>query len=230
MLQQAVSPEFDLTLRVGCSLAYEATGPASLILDIKPRPDGHNHVLFEALSLGDNLPYEEFTDFYGNTIPPHEPRAGGPTLCGTMRSSPCLVQARQLPRDGIPAAAAPGRAASPRAPALHAPQQVLRFRQAHQLRLGKVRQRRARMAPGPGDQQVDPRELRVPLHVRPGRHVGLGRASSAATESAAISPILRSRSTGPSTSLRAMSRATCPTSAFRIPRGTWTFTPTARCS
>jgi transglutaminase-like putative cysteine protease len=61
-----VPPEFDITLRVGCSLAYEATGPASLILDVKPRHDGYNKVLFEALSIGNNLPTEEFTDTYGN--------------------------------------------------------------------------------------------------------------------------------------------------------------------
>ncbi|HEY5228872.1 MAG TPA: hypothetical protein VIJ19_10030, partial [Opitutaceae bacterium] len=61
-----VPPEFDITLRVGCALAYYNTGTASIILDVKPRPDSHSHVLFEALSLGNNLPYEEFTDSHGN--------------------------------------------------------------------------------------------------------------------------------------------------------------------
>jgi transglutaminase-like putative cysteine protease len=66
MSPTTVPPEFDLTLRVGCSLAYEATGPASLILDIKARPDGRHQVLAEGFTLGNNLPSEEFTDSHGN--------------------------------------------------------------------------------------------------------------------------------------------------------------------
>jgi transglutaminase-like putative cysteine protease len=56
----------ELTLRVGCSLAYEATGPATLLLNVKPRPDRGHVVLSEALTLGDNLPADEFTDGHGN--------------------------------------------------------------------------------------------------------------------------------------------------------------------
>src|SRR5580704_14238540 len=63
-----VSPEFDVTLRVGCSLAYEATGPAWLLLALKPRPDRNHAVIFEALSLGNDLPAEEFTDSHGNHV------------------------------------------------------------------------------------------------------------------------------------------------------------------
>jgi transglutaminase-like putative cysteine protease len=59
-------PCFDLTLRVGCSLSYEASGPASLLLNLKPRPNRNHAVLFEALALGDNLPSDEFTDSHGN--------------------------------------------------------------------------------------------------------------------------------------------------------------------
>jgi transglutaminase-like putative cysteine protease len=59
-------PEFDVTVRVGCSLAYEVTGTATLLLNVKPRPDRHHCVLSEALTLGDNLPAEEFTDTHGN--------------------------------------------------------------------------------------------------------------------------------------------------------------------
>jgi transglutaminase-like putative cysteine protease len=59
-------PEFDVTVRVGCSLAYEATGKATVLLNAKPRPDRHHAVLSEALTLGDGLPAEEFTDTHGN--------------------------------------------------------------------------------------------------------------------------------------------------------------------
>jgi transglutaminase-like putative cysteine protease len=59
-------PEFDVTVRVGCSLAYEVTGTAMLLLNVKPRPDRHHVVLSEALTLGNNLPAEEFTDTHGN--------------------------------------------------------------------------------------------------------------------------------------------------------------------
>ena len=59
-------PPFDLTLRVGCSLSYEVSGTAALLLNLKPRPNRNHAVLFEALTLGDNLPSDEFTDSHGN--------------------------------------------------------------------------------------------------------------------------------------------------------------------
>src|SRR4030095_5175973 len=59
---------FDVTVRVGCSLVYEVTGEASLLLNLKLRPD-HNHtVVSEALALGDNLLAEEFDDSHGNRV------------------------------------------------------------------------------------------------------------------------------------------------------------------
>src|SRR6187402_729706 len=62
------SPEFDVTVRVGCSLTYEATGPAWLLLSVKPRSNRNHAVVFEALSLGNDLPAEEFTDEHGNDV------------------------------------------------------------------------------------------------------------------------------------------------------------------
>ena len=59
---------YDLTVRVGCSLAYEATGPASLLLNLRPRPDRRHAVVFEALALGNRLPAQAFTDRHGNRI------------------------------------------------------------------------------------------------------------------------------------------------------------------
>jgi hypothetical protein len=59
-------PLFDATLRIGCSLTYEATGPATLLLNLKPRPDRNHAVLFQALALGENLPFDTFTDSQGN--------------------------------------------------------------------------------------------------------------------------------------------------------------------
>ena len=58
----------DMTIRVGCALTYEATGPASLLLNVSPRPDGNHTVKFEALSLGDNLPAESIFDSHGNHL------------------------------------------------------------------------------------------------------------------------------------------------------------------
>jgi transglutaminase-like putative cysteine protease len=63
-----VPQEFDATLRVGCSLAYEATGPASLLLNVKPRVDPRHFVISEALALGNDLPSEAFTDTHGNSF------------------------------------------------------------------------------------------------------------------------------------------------------------------
>src|SRR5258708_40099863 len=60
--------KFDVTLRVGCSLAYEVTGTAWLLLHLKPRPNRNHAVVFQALTLGNNLPAEEFTDSHGNQV------------------------------------------------------------------------------------------------------------------------------------------------------------------
>jgi transglutaminase-like putative cysteine protease len=62
------SQKFDLTVRVGCSLVYEVTGSAMLLLNLKPRPNRDHAVVFESLMLGQNLPSEEFLDSHGNTV------------------------------------------------------------------------------------------------------------------------------------------------------------------
>ena len=66
----AVEPpsRYDLTLRVGCSLTYGASGPASVVLNLQPRPDRNHAVVFETLSLGNDLPAESFEDTHGNRI------------------------------------------------------------------------------------------------------------------------------------------------------------------
>ena len=62
------NPKYDMTIRVGCSLSYEVTGSASLLLNVKPQPNRNHAVLFEALALGDNLTPERFTDSHGNEV------------------------------------------------------------------------------------------------------------------------------------------------------------------
>ncbi len=59
---------FDLTVRVGCSLAYEVTGSASLLMNVQPHPSRNHAVLFEALTLGNCLPAEAFKDAHGNRV------------------------------------------------------------------------------------------------------------------------------------------------------------------
>lgn len=61
-------PLLDVTVRVGCSLVYEVTGSAVLMLNLRPRLDRNHKVRFEAVSLGDNLTAEEFTDSHGNLV------------------------------------------------------------------------------------------------------------------------------------------------------------------
>ena len=63
-----IQPYFDITVRVGCSLAYEVTGTAALLLNLKLRPERNHAVLCEALALGNNLPSEEFVDSHGNGV------------------------------------------------------------------------------------------------------------------------------------------------------------------
>jgi len=67
-MQPSNIQHFDLTVRVGCSLVYEVTGTASLLLNLKLRPDRNHVVLSEALALGNNLPAEEFSDSHGNRV------------------------------------------------------------------------------------------------------------------------------------------------------------------
>ena len=43
-LQPPNTPNLDVTVRVGCSLVYEVTGEASLLLNLKLRPD-RNHAV-----------------------------------------------------------------------------------------------------------------------------------------------------------------------------------------
>jgi hypothetical protein len=62
------SPEFDVTVRVGCSLAYEVTGEAWLLLAVRHRTDRNHAVIFEALTLGNDLPSEELFDDHGNHV------------------------------------------------------------------------------------------------------------------------------------------------------------------
>jgi transglutaminase-like putative cysteine protease len=63
-----LSPPFDVTVRVGCSLGYTATGPASLLLNLQPRPDRRHAVLCESLALGTGLPARACTDSHGNGV------------------------------------------------------------------------------------------------------------------------------------------------------------------
>jgi transglutaminase-like putative cysteine protease len=59
---------FDMTVRVGCSLAYEVTGTASLLLNVRPWAGRNHEVIFQAITLGQNLQAEEFTDSHGNRV------------------------------------------------------------------------------------------------------------------------------------------------------------------
>src|SRR6478752_6485138 len=68
MQPQHIPPNLDITVRVGCSLVYEVTGTASLLLNLKLHPDRNHATLFEALTLGNNLPAEYFVDSHGNHV------------------------------------------------------------------------------------------------------------------------------------------------------------------
>lgn len=59
---------FDITIRVGCSLVYEVTGSATLLLNLQPSENGRNEVVFQALSMGDNLLDKPFVDSHGNLV------------------------------------------------------------------------------------------------------------------------------------------------------------------
>jgi len=56
----------NLTVRVGCNLAYETTVPTPVLFTLKPRLEGRVLVLQERLSFGIGLPSYEFQDAHGN--------------------------------------------------------------------------------------------------------------------------------------------------------------------
>ena len=61
-------PKLNITVRVGCSLVYEVTGSATLLLNLKVPPNPNHSTIFETLTLGDDLPVEEFVDSHGNRV------------------------------------------------------------------------------------------------------------------------------------------------------------------
>lgn len=69
-------PKLDVTVRVGCSLVYEVTGSAMLLLNLQPCVNRNHSVVFEALALGENLPSEKFEDSHGNQVHRVQLRAG----------------------------------------------------------------------------------------------------------------------------------------------------------
>ena len=56
----------NLTVRVGCHLAYETTVPTPVLFVLKPRLEGKVLVMQERLSFGIGLPSYEFQDSHGN--------------------------------------------------------------------------------------------------------------------------------------------------------------------
>ena len=64
----AAAAPLNLTLRFGCRLRYEATGPAVLLLNLQVLPLRSQRLLGEQLVLGDRLPAEPFIDSHGNRV------------------------------------------------------------------------------------------------------------------------------------------------------------------
>src|SRR2546430_636892 len=60
------STPLNLTVRVGCNLAYETSVPTPVLFVLKPRLDGKALVLQEKLSFGIGVPSYEFQDSHGN--------------------------------------------------------------------------------------------------------------------------------------------------------------------
>ena len=57
---------FDMTLRVGCRLVYEAEVPTAITFSLKPRSDVRQIVREETISFGACLPPHETQDHHGN--------------------------------------------------------------------------------------------------------------------------------------------------------------------
>ncbi|WP_411823651.1 transglutaminase-like domain-containing protein [Leptospira sp. 'Mane'] len=61
-------PVFDIRIRVGCHLVYEATGPSTLLLNIQPLRDRQHLVVAETLNLGSDQSVQEYIDSHGNHV------------------------------------------------------------------------------------------------------------------------------------------------------------------
>lgn len=61
-------PQLDLLVRIGCSLVYDVTSTASLLLNLRPRTNLRQALHQEMLSFGAEVPSEEFADAYGNIV------------------------------------------------------------------------------------------------------------------------------------------------------------------
>lgn len=61
-------PPLELTVRVGCALAYEITAPTPLFLLLKPGLGLRQLILEEKLVFGAGLPTQQLTDTHGNTV------------------------------------------------------------------------------------------------------------------------------------------------------------------
>jgi transglutaminase-like putative cysteine protease len=56
----------NLTVRVGCNIAYETSVPTPVLFVLRPRLEGKVQVIQEKLSFGIGLPSHEFQDTHGN--------------------------------------------------------------------------------------------------------------------------------------------------------------------
>jgi transglutaminase-like putative cysteine protease len=64
----ASAPPFDLRVRVGCRLVYDASQPVLVVLGIRPQREAGHRVEAERLTIGGGLPVEAFTDLHGNVV------------------------------------------------------------------------------------------------------------------------------------------------------------------
>ena len=61
-----VDAPLDITVRVGCDIAYETSVPTPVLFVLRPRLEGRVLVMQEKLSFGIGLPSYEFQDSHGN--------------------------------------------------------------------------------------------------------------------------------------------------------------------
>ncbi|MCF3652284.1 transglutaminase-like domain-containing protein [Synoicihabitans lomoniglobus] len=104
-----------MTVRVGCSLGYRATGDATLLLNLRPQTHAAHAVIFEALTIGDELPTESFGDSHGNHMLRGRLSPGEHFL-----RYDAIVAVTSQPDDQ-------GAHASSSSPAAHLPPEVLRY-------------------------------------------------------------------------------------------------------
>ena len=213
----------NLTVRVGCNLAYETTVPTPVLFVLKPRLEGKVLVMQERLSFGIGLPSYEFQDSHGNityrsTFMPGRNEIRHDALVAVSS----LPDSREIFGNIIPVGQLPHELLRYTLPSRYCDSDKLMNFAWNQF--GQISPASRACRPSATGFTTTSNTAKYPVAPTCPRP----RSSHGATAAAAISRTRPSRCAVHLICRRAMSRDICRTSASLIPARRWIFTPTAK--